>query len=258
MLRGDLAAVAAVALRDGARAGCVRLQVGRPVAPMLAGTAADVGAALAKTGPAAVDWKLDGARLQVHRDGDDVAVFTRTLDDVTARVPEVVAAARALPVRAIVLDGEGIALRPDGRPEPFQVTAAASGRAARARRRSPRCSSTACTSTARTCSTSRSRGARMRSTRAAAELRVPRRLVEDADGAAAMFDAALAAGHEGVVVKALAAPYAAGRRGSGWLKVKPVHTLDLVVLAAEWGTGGGAGGSPTSTSAPATEDRAAS
>ena len=134
MLHGDLAAVAAVALRDGREGlAAIRLQVGRPLAPMLAGTAADVGAALARTGPAAIDWKLDGARLQVHRDGDDVALFTRTLDDVTARLPEVVAAARALPARTIVLDGEAIALRPDGRPEPFQVTAARFGtRGARA------------------------------------------------------------------------------------------------------------------------------
>ncbi len=127
-LHGDLAAVTAIALRDG-RAGlaAIRLRVGRPLAPMLAGTAPDVAAALARTGPAAIDYKLDGARLQVHRDGDDVALFTRTLDDVTARLPEVVATARALPARAIVLDGEAIALRSDGRPEPFQVTAARFG-----------------------------------------------------------------------------------------------------------------------------------
>ena len=127
-LHGDLAAVAAIALaegRDGLTA--VRLQVGRPLAPMLAGTAPDVAAALAKGSPAAVDWKLDGARLQVHRDGDEVAIFTRTLDDVTARLPEVVTAALALDVRAVVLDGEAIALRADGRPEPFQVTAARFG-----------------------------------------------------------------------------------------------------------------------------------
>ena len=241
MLHGDLAAVAALALRDG-RAGldAVRLQVGRPLAPMLAGTAADVGAALAKAAPpVAVDHKLDGARVQIHRDGDDVAVFTRTLDDVTARLPEVVAVARALPARALVLDGEAIALRADGRPEPFQVTASRFGtRSARAvplatlalrraarRRRGP----------ARRAARPARRGARGRRARRRTGSRASSRRTPAA--AQAAFDAALAAGHEGVVVKALDAPYAAGRRGAAWLKVKPVHTLDLVVLAAEWGHG---------------------
>src|SRR4051812_46740413 len=127
-LGGDLVEVARIALSDGA-AGlrAVRLAVGRPLAPMLAASAPDVATAFARTGAAAVEWKLDGARVQVHRDGDDVAVFSRTLDDVTARVPEVVAAARALPADAAVLDAEVIALRPDGRPEPFQATASRFG-----------------------------------------------------------------------------------------------------------------------------------
>ena len=128
MLRGDLGAVAELALtegRDGLAA--LRLQVGRPLAPMLAATAPDLEAALARIAPAVVDWKLDGVRVQVHRDGGDVAVFTRTLDEVTERVPEVVEAALALPVAAAVLDGEAIALHPDGRPRPFQVTAARFG-----------------------------------------------------------------------------------------------------------------------------------
>jgi len=238
-LHGDLAAAAVLALSGGgAGLAAVRLQVGRPLAPMLAGTAADVGAAMAKAAPAAVDVKLDGARVQVHRDGDDVALFSRTLDDITARLPEVVAVARALPVRAVVLDGEAIALRADGRPEPFQVTAARFGtRRARSapldslffdvlhldgedlldaplRRRSEALAAVA-----------------------APELRVPRTVAHDTEAAQDAFAAALRAGHEGVVVKALDAPYVAGRRGAGWLKVKPVHTLDLVVLAAEWGHG---------------------
>src|SRR3954470_3410390 len=121
MLRGDFGAVASVALAGGDLEQ-FRLEVGRPIAPMLAQTASDVAAAVAKTGPAAVEWKLDGARIQVHRDGDAVGIFTRTLDDVTARLPEVVEAALALPGRAFVLDGEAIALREDGRPFPFQVT----------------------------------------------------------------------------------------------------------------------------------------
>ncbi|HWT95881.1 MAG TPA: DNA ligase, partial [Solirubrobacteraceae bacterium] len=229
-----------VALTEGsAGLAAIRLEVGRPLAPMLAGSAADAAAAMEKlAAPAAVDWKLDGARVQVHRDGGEVAIFTRTLDDVTARLPELVAGALALPAERFVLDGEAIALRADGRPEPFQVTASRFG----------------------------SRGAREvplaslyfdvlhldgddlldrpLTDRAAAldalvpaEHRVRRTVAEDAAGAQAAFDAAVAAGHEGIVVKALDAPYAAGRRGSGWLKVKPVHTLDLVVLAAEWGHG---------------------
>src|SRR4051812_1940855 len=123
MLRGELGAVAEVALAGG-DLGQFRLEVGRPIAPMLASTASDVEAAMAKTGPAAVEWKLDGARIQVHRAGSEVGIFTRTLDDVTARLPEVVEAALALPGRSFVLDGEAIALRDDGRPFPFQVTGA--------------------------------------------------------------------------------------------------------------------------------------
>jgi ATP-dependent DNA ligase I len=240
MLRGDLGAVAAIALAEGAAGlSAVGLEVGRPIQPMLAAPGDDVGAALERTGPAAVEYKLDGARLQVHRRGDEVRAFTRSLDDITARVPEVVETALALPARELVLDGEAIALRPDGRPHPFQVTASRFG-------------------------TRRADGSvpltplffdllhidgedlidRPGSERAVAlaelvppDSLVPRAVIADAPGAQAFLDAALAAGHEGVLVKALEAPYAAGRRGAGWLKVKPRHTLDLVVLAAEWGHG---------------------
>ena len=123
MLRGALGPVAEAALTRGA-AGLAgfRLQVGRPVRPMLASPADDVASALARLGTAALEWKLDGVRAQVHRDGGDVAVFTRSLDDITARVPEVVEVALSLPVRSVVLDAEAIALRPDGRPRPFQET----------------------------------------------------------------------------------------------------------------------------------------
>ena len=240
MLRGDLGAVAAAALAGGRPAlAAFGLQLGRPVRPMLASPAASVDDALARIAPAGVEYKLDGARLQVHRDGADVAVFTRTLDDITGRVPEVVAAAQALPARALVLDGEAIALRADGRPHPFQVTASRVGSAA-------------------------GRGgvplsvlffdvlhadgddlldhpAGDRADALASLIpdaqRVPRRVVDDAAGAGRVLEEALARGHEGVIVKSLGAPYAAGRRGGEWLKVKPVHTLDLVVLAAEWGHG---------------------
>jgi ATP-dependent DNA ligase I len=239
-VHGDLAAIARAALADG-RDGlaAIRLQVGRPLAPMLAGTAADVGAALEKAPPpVAVDWKLDGARVQVHRDGDDVAVFTRTLDDVTDRLPEVVDAALALPARAAVLDGEAIALRADGRPEPFQVTAARFG--SRQGRSVPL--ATLAFDLLHLDGEDLLDEPLRRRTEALdalvpAEGRIPRVVAEDPGAAQSAMDAALAAGHEGVLVKALDAPYAAGRRGAGWLKVKPVHTLDLVVLAAEWGHG---------------------
>jgi DNA ligase-1 len=238
-LHGDLAAVAAIALRDGA-AGLadVRLEVGRPLAPMLAGTAPDVGAALAKAGPAAVDYKLDGARIQVHRRGDDVAIFTRTLDDVTSRLPEVVEVARALPARAVVLDGEAIALRDDGRPEPFQVTAARFGtRGARSAPLTSRFFDVLHADGEDLLDDPLTRRAEALVELVAPEHRIERAIADDTEHAQRVLDEALAAGHEGVVVKALDAPYAAGRRGAGWLKVKPVHTLDLVILAAEWGHG---------------------
>ena len=234
MLRGDLGAVAATALADGvAGLGAIRLELLRPIQPMLASPGDDLDGALARISPAAVEYKLDGIRVQVHRRGGEVRVFTRTLDDVTARVPEVVAAAQALPTDAAVLDGEAIALRADGRPEPFQVTASGlgSGRL-----------------TALFFDVLHAGGEdlidRPGSERfeALADLvpeagRIPRVLAPDAQAATAVLDQALELGHEGVIVKSLEAPYAAGRRGAGWLKVKPRHTLDLVVLAAEWGHG---------------------
>jgi len=248
MLRGDLGVVAAAALAGGASALAeFRLEVGRPVLPMLAQTADSVDAALAKLdaaadSPAAVEWKLDGARIQVHRSGTDVAVYTRSLDDITSRVPEVVEAALALPVTAAVLDGEAIALKPDGRPQPFQVTASRVGS-----RGDPAALRAATPLSPVLFDLLHLDGAdlldRPGSERAAAlaalapSLAVPR-LSEPAREEAEAFAAdALGRGHEGVMVKALAQPYEAGRRGAGWLKVKPVHTLDLVVLAAEWGHG---------------------
>ena len=239
MLCGALPPVATAVLQHGASAlSSYRLEVGRPVQPMLASTAADVAEALAKVSPAGVEWKLDGIRVQVHRDGDEVRVFTRTLDDITARVPEVVAAARSLPARTAVLDGEAIAIGPDGRPRPFQVT-------------SSRVATRGDTSTSLTVwffdllhvdgtdllgETGAARAdalARL----VPEDMRVPRLVTDDVTAAAAFAEDAIARGHEGVVVKSLDAAYDAGRRGAGWLKVKPRHTLDLVVLAAEWGHG---------------------
>ena len=215
--------------------------------PMLAQSAPDVATAMQATGaPAAVDVKLDGIRVQVHRSGDDVGVFTRSLDEITPRVPEVVAAVRALPVREIILDGEAMALDATGRPRPFQETASrAATRGARGGVPAPS-SGPALTpyffdvlhldGTDLLDEPGRVRWAALADA-VPADLLVGRRQVDTAEQAAGVFAAALAAGQEGVVVKALEAPYDVGRRGSAWVKVKPRHTLDLVVLAVEWGHG---------------------
>jgi DNA ligase-1 len=244
MLAGDLPAVAEAAVTEGA-AGLARfrLQVGRPVQPMLAKTAPSLEAALQQVEPAAVEWKLDGVRIQVHRNGDDIAVFTRTLDPVGERMPEVVEAVRALPLRSVILDGEAIALRPDGRPRPFQETAsraASRGNIDALREAVPL--------TPFFFDVLHLDGRDLLDLPASERLSaiepalpagawVPRLAGNDLESAQAFLDDALARGHEGVVVKSVSAPYEAGRRGAGWLKVKPVHTLDLVVLAAEWGHG---------------------
>ena len=244
-LSGDLASVAAAALSGPEELAAFRLSVGRPLAPMLAQSAPDLASALARTGSAAVEWKLDGVRVQVHRDGDDVAVFTRTLDDITDRVPEVVDAARSLRAATAVLDGEVIALQPDGRPRPFQVTSSRAARrdVAAARTEIPLTTVLFDVLHVDGEDVLDDDGARRRSAlEAIAEpgLLVPRHVVDGDDdlAAAEVFAAgALARGHEGVVVKALDVPYAMGRRGAGWVKVKPRITLDLVVLAVEWGHG---------------------
>jgi DNA ligase-1 len=244
MLRGALGAVAEAALRDGVDGlRAFRLQVGRPLQPMLAQTATNVDAAFERISPAAVEWKLDGIRVQAHKQGGEVRVFTRTLDDVTARVPEVVEAVAALPVRSLVLDGEVIALRDDGRPQPFQVTAGRVGSkldVATVRRSVP-LSLFAFDLLHLDGEDLLDRPGAERQAALAATvpeaLRISRTVTGDPKVAAAFLAATLERGHEGVVVKSLAAPYEAGRRGAGWLKVKPVHTLDLVILAAEWGHG---------------------
>ncbi|MFI6762363.1 ATP-dependent DNA ligase [Micromonospora sp. NPDC050417] len=327
LLTGDLKTVAVTALTGGAAAlGEITLRVGRPLAPMLAQSAPSVDQALAVSGtPAVVDVKLDGIRIQVHRSGDEIAVFTRSLDEITSRVPEVVAAVRTLPAREIVLDGEAIALDAAGRPRPFQETAsraatrgarpsataglsaevaaeqsanepvrsfgaAPAGPAAPADRATPTDSATAtgdagrqepalpagpapaplpapvrpapaapavraaAGSTGASVLTpyffdllhldgtdlldapGRERWAALAATVDAPQL-VGRVSVESVLAAADAFAAALDAGQEGVVVKSPDAPYEAGRRGGGWVKVKPRHTLDLVVLAVEWGSG---------------------
>jgi ATP-dependent DNA ligase I len=240
MLRGSLGAVAAAALAGGSTAlHAFGLEVGRPVRPMLAASATSIEEALAKIGSgvaAAVEWKLDGIRIQAHLSGGSVRLFTRTLDEITGRVPEVVATLGKLPVRAAVLDGELIALRPDGRPLPFQDT---SSRAASAEG-SPL--------SVFLFDALHLEGADLIDLPAwkrhaeltwavPSELLMPRLVTDSAAQASEFFGDAVARGHEGVVVKSLEAPYAAGRRGAGWIKVKPRHTLDLVVLAVEWGHG---------------------
>jgi DNA ligase-1 len=245
----ELPAVAAAALGGGApELSGFGLRVGRPVGPMLARTAASVADALERlAGPAAFEAKLDGARVQVHRDGTDVAIFTRSLDDVTARLPEVVEAVLELPARSLVADGEASALRPDGRPQPFQVTAARFGRrvdVAAARAAQPISAvlfDLLQLDGADLIDRPTSERLAALDTLVPAPSRVDRLVTADPVAAQAFLDATLAAGHEGVMAKSLSAPYEAGRRGAGWLKVKPVHTLDLVVLAVEWGSGRRAG-----------------
>jgi DNA ligase 1 len=260
LLGGSLPAVAAAALSAAAGGGqdaapaaagqaasaalrSFGLQVGRPLRPMLASSASSVAAAFARVSPAAVEWKIDGIRIQVHRDDSGVAVFTRTLDDITARVPEIAEAARALDVRAAVLDGEAVALRPDGRPRPFQVTAGRTGSQIDVARQRADVPLTAfffdllhLDGTDLIDEPASDRYALLgRIT--PADLLIPRLVTEDVAAAEAFFADAVGRGHEGVVIKSPSALYAAGRRGSEWIKVKPRHTLDLVVLAAEWGHG---------------------
>ncbi len=244
MLAGATGPVAVAALTAGSDAvAAFGLRVGTPVRPMLASSAPDVAVALAKLGdgvPACLDTKLDGIRVQAHRDGDRIRLFTRSLDDITERLPEVVAVVAALPVERVVLDGEVIALDEAGRPRPFQETA-----------------SRTATQVIPDGSGALSvfffdllvsgdeelidqplaaRLERLGALVPAAYL-IDRLITADPEAAAAFFADTLAAGQEGVVVKDLAAPYEAGRRGAGWIKVKPRHTLDLVVLAVEWGSG---------------------
>jgi DNA ligase-1 len=245
MLCGDLSAVAAAARVGGAPAlAAFGLRVGRPISPMLAQSAASISDALERLGGSALfEVKLDGARVQVHKSGSDVSIYTRTLDDVTARLPEIVEAVCALPATSLVADGEAIALRPDGRPEPFQVTASRFGR-----RTDVETARGAVPLHAFLFDVLHVDGTDLLDSPTADRLaaldavvpvaaRIERLVAADPAAAQAFLDAALARGHEGVMAKSLASPYEAGRRGAGWLKVKPVHTLDLVVLAVEWGSG---------------------
>jgi DNA ligase-1 len=242
MLAGGTVPIVLAAMTGGEGALAeIGLEVGRPVLPMLASTAPDVAAAMAKAGagpgtPVAVDTKLDGIRIQVHRRGDEIVVATRSLDDITERLPEVVRVVRALPGHDLVLDGEVIAMDDDGRPRPFQETASRTA------------TSAGIAVTPYFFDILHADGRDLLDAGGAERLhvldslvpedhRVSRLVTDDSAAAEAFARDALARGHEGVVVKSLSIGYAAGRRGSGWVKVKPVHTLDLVVLAVEWGSG---------------------
>ncbi|GAA0911379.1 ATP-dependent DNA ligase [Nonomuraea longicatena] len=244
-LRGWLPAVGAAALAGGVEAlRAFRLEVGRPVAPMLAGSAPDVATALQKVGaPAALEWKLDGVRVQAHRSGDDVRVFTRTLDDITAQVPELAEAVLGLPHLDLVLDGEVIALHDDGRPQPFQITGArvASKLDVAALRETTPLSvfffDVLRLDGRDLLDLPYEQRHEILARAVPPALLTPRLVTDDAGKAQEFFTDVVRSGHEGLVVKALPSPYAAGRRGAGWIKVKPRHTLDLVVLAAEWGHG---------------------
>ncbi|WP_345752505.1 ATP-dependent DNA ligase [Microbacterium rhizophilus] len=239
MLSGDLGETARIALGGAPEElAAVGLRVGRPVMPMLASTAASVADALTTLGRgASVEYKLDGARIQVHRDGDDVRVYTRSLADVTHRVPELVEAVRALPAERVILDGETLSLDDDGSPRPFQDTMARFGSEAAAAIALRPWFFDILHVDGRDLLDEPLSTRLDELERVVGPLRMPGIVTADPDEAQEFARGALAARHEGVMVKALDAPYAAGRRGKSWLKVKPVLTFDLVVLAVEWGSG---------------------
>lgn len=245
MLAGDLGTVARAVLTEGEAAlAQYQLELFRPVQPMLADSAPNVEEALKENGGTAlIEWKLDGARVQVHKRADRVAVYTRSLNDVTSAVPEIVDAVRSLEARELILDGEVIALTADERPHPFQVTMRRFGRrldvdALRAELPlKPFFFDLLLCDGEEVLDRPLAERLQKLDTLAPQNLLVPRVVTADTDAARRFEADALARGHEGVIVKSLTAPYAAGRRGAAWLKVKTARTLDLVVLAVEWGSG---------------------
>jgi ATP-dependent DNA ligase I len=249
LLGGSLPAVAEAALAGSgpeaasAALRSVGLRVGRPLRPMLAASAPSVASAFERLSPAAAEWKIDGIRIQVHRRGGEVGVFTRTLDDITSRVPEVTDAVLSFGAHSLVLDGEVVALREDGRPQPFQVTAGRVGSQVDVDHQRADVALTPFffdllhLDGRDLIDAPASERHSLMAAVAGSGVLVPRLVTSDVAAAEAFFADAVARGHEGVVVKSLDAPYTAGRRGGDWIKVKPRHTLDLVVLAAEWGHG---------------------
>jgi DNA ligase-1 len=245
MYSRSLGATAHTALVEG-EAGLTHFQLETlsPLAPMLAQTAASVQEALRQLpGAVAFEWKMDGARIHAHKSADVVRIFTRSLNDVSAAIPEIVESLRALSINDIVLDGEAIVLDPDGRPAPFQVTMRRFGRklnVAQLRAQLPiRAFYFDCLRLDGHTLADRPSRERFEALASALPppLLMPRIVTASEQQAQEFYDAAVAAGHEGIMAKALDAPYEAGNRGAGWLKIKRSHTLDLVVLAAEWGHG---------------------
>jgi ATP-dependent DNA ligase I len=245
MYARNLGTLARVALLEGPAAlARFQLELFSPVSPMLAQTAADVSEALRELdGEVAFEWKMDGARIQVHKAAEEVRIYTRSLNEVTAAVPEIAAAVGALPAQTLILDGEAIALDATGRPHPFQITMRRFGRRLKVEELRGELPIQAfffdCLR--REAQSLADRPARERFCALAASippsLQMPRLVTASVAAARAFYDEALAAGHEGVMAKSLEAPYEAGNRGASWLKIKRAHTLDLVVLAAEWGHG---------------------
>jgi DNA ligase-1 len=244
MVAGGVAAIAKTALSEG-EAGLSRYAVAlfQPLAPMLAQSADTVAEALSQIPTAAIEWKLDGARVQAHKDGDDVRLYTRTGNDVTAVAPEIVAATKRARARALILDGEAIALKADGAPYPFQDTMRRFGRAQEADAlRATMPLSVFFFDCLRfdddeLVPLPASERFDAMATALSPDIMMPRLVASDVAAAQAFYDDALARGHEGVMVKELSAAYEPGARSAAWLKVKRAHTLDLVVLAAEWGHG---------------------
>ena len=246
MYAPSLGELARVALLEGvAGLGRFELQLFSPIAPMLAQTAADVGEALRELDGRAVafEWKLDGARIQVHKSAQQVRIYTRALNEITDALPEVVELVRTLPAEALILDGEAIAFDAAGRPRPFQITMRRFGRRLDVEALRGQIALRAfffdCLRLNERTLTQLSTQERCEALCASvpAEARVPRLISAEEPAAQAFYQAALAAGHEGLMAKALDAPYEAGNRGASWLKIKRAHTLDLIVLAAEWGHG---------------------
>jgi DNA ligase-1 len=244
MLAGDIGEVAEAALAEGASGlGRFAIEMFRPIKPMLAQPAEDAADALGQLGQAAFEWKLDGARIQVHKGDGEVRVFTRKLNDVTAAVPEIIEAVASLPARSLILDGETIALRPEGRPHPFQITMRRFGRkldVGALRGELPlRPFFFDLLALDDEPVIDRAAAERFAALQSAlpGDLVIPRTVTGELAEAEGFVKGALEAGHEGAMAKALDAPYQAGARGRGWLKVKQAHTLDLVILAAEWGSG---------------------
>ena len=244
MMAGDLAAIAHAALEEG-EAGLARydVQLFRPLQPMLAQSAEDAGEALTEFGRVALEYKMDGARVQVHKSGDDVAVYSRSLNDVTLAVPEIVEVIRVMPVHDLILDGEVIGLFPEGRPRPFQETMRRFGRKLDVDRMKTELPLTPFFFDALYLD-GQSLMDEVQTKRFAvlAEIApqpslIPHLLTSDSGRAAEFVRESFERGHEGVMAKSPEAVYAAGARGRSWLKIKQARTLDLVILAAEWGSG---------------------